>query len=124
MATEAIADAQICKMSVLNDQNMILLMQTIDSSATPTAQEYFRLRQEEELEKLRQRLAGKAERERREHEDGEARKRMEVAREREVAEAEACENRKTMRQMRNVSGHIDGRHDFDVELEEFESDHD
>ena len=64
MATEAIADAQIRKVSVLEDQNMILLMQTIDSLATPTAQEYFRLRQEEELEKLRKRLAEKAERER------------------------------------------------------------
>ena len=48
---------------------------------------------------------------------------MEAAREREVAEAEARENRETMRQMRVVGGHIDGRHVFDAELEEFESDH-
>ena len=124
MATEAIDDAQIRKVNVLEDQNMILLMQTINSSATPTAQEYFRLRQEEELEKLRKRLEEKAEKKRREREDIEAKNRMEATREREVAEAEARENMETMRQMRSIGGHIAGRHDFDAELEEFESDHD
>jgi hypothetical protein len=103
---------------------MILLMQTIDSLATPTAQEYFRLRQENELEKLRKRLAEKAERKRREREDGEAKKMMEAAREREVAEAEAREDMETMRQMRSVSGYIDGRQDFEAELDEFECDND
>lgn len=118
MATKAISDAQIRKVNVLKDQNMILLMQTIDFSATPTAQEYFRLRQEEELDKLCKRLAEKAQREMRELEDVEASKRMEATREREVAEAEAHEN------MRNIGGHIAGRRDFDAELKEFESDHD
>jgi hypothetical protein len=83
-------------------------MQTIDSSATPTTQEYFRLRQEEELVKLRKRLAEKVEQERRERKDDEAKKRMEATREREIAEAEDHKDKKTMQQMWSVSGYIDG----------------
>ena len=63
MATEAIADALIRKVSILEDQNMIIIMQIIDSSATLTAYEYFRLRQEETLEKLRERFTETTERE-------------------------------------------------------------
>ena len=103
---------------------MILLMQTIDSSAIPTAKEYFRLRQKEKLEKFRKRLAEKAEQERREREDDKAKKMMEAAREREITEAETCEDKEMMRKMRSVRGHIGGRQKFNAEVEKFESDHD
>jgi hypothetical protein len=49
---------------------------------------------------------------------------IDAARERRIAEAEARDDKETMRHMRSVSGHIDGRQDFDAELEGFESDHD
>ena len=63
MATEAIADTLIRKVSILEDQNMIIIMQIIDFSATLTAHEYFRLHQEETLEKLRERFTETTERE-------------------------------------------------------------
>jgi hypothetical protein len=53
-ATEVMPAATMRKATLLEDHNMLLLM---TNSQTPEAQEYLRLRQAEELKKLRRRLA-------------------------------------------------------------------
>lgn len=65
------------------------------------------LRREEELRKLRKRLAKNTDGELRERDTAETKKMIEDAKK--VVEAKTREENKTMRQMPSVSGHINGR---------------
>jgi hypothetical protein len=59
-ATEAMTAAAFKKATLLEEQNLLLLMTTEEGGIIqPSAQEFLRLRQEEELEKLKERLARK-----------------------------------------------------------------
>jgi hypothetical protein len=55
-ATSDLASATLKKMALLEEQNLLILMTTPESQVTsPAAQQFLRIRQEEELEKLLQR---------------------------------------------------------------------
>jgi hypothetical protein len=103
-ATEAVAAAAFRKAALLEEQNLFLLMTTGEGGVIqPAAQEFLRLRQEEELEKLKDRLAERKERqlELRRQKEHEALAATEADRRRE--EAEQQERLETNRQLQQAA---------------------
>jgi hypothetical protein len=103
-ATSDLASATLKKMALLEEQNLLILMTTPESQVTsPAAQQFLRIRQEEELEKLLQR--------REEDRD----RKIKEAVEKEIADAETAklellrqaaaeaEQKETARQLREVA---------------------
>jgi hypothetical protein len=103
-ATEVMAAATMRKAALLEDHNMLLLM---TNSQTPEAQEYLRLRQAEELKKLRRRLADQEQQELEAQVVEDQRQRDKAAREIALAKAQEREDLETRRQMEGAHALFD-----------------
>jgi hypothetical protein len=103
-ATEVMAAATMRKAALLEDHNMLLLM---TNSQTPKAQEYLRLRQAEELKKLRRRLANQEQQELEAQVVEDQRQRDKATREIALAKAQEREDLETRRQMEGAHALFD-----------------
>jgi DUF4097 and DUF4098 domain-containing protein YvlB len=116
------ASATLQKVAILEEQNLMVLMMTLDSTVMDlTAQKYFQLRRHEELEKLEERLAEAAAKKVAVHLAKQLEIEEQLAKDQE-AELQNVETARQMHEQVSERGHKDDNQDNDYEDEDHDVD--